>query len=137
ASQSGTGTWAISGSAPNQTLSYSAASLAGGSNGSVHVTSSTSTASCGSYSNSATATSSNNGSASAGPVVITVTCAPDLIATKTNDVSGLVVLGNTFHWTIVIKNQGSSTATFASGQALLTDNLPSSGATYGTPTVTP
>ena len=61
----------------------------------------------------------------------------DLTATKTNNVGGTVVQGNNFNWTIQGKNQGTATATFTTGQVVLTDNLPSSGATYGaTGTVT-
>ena len=65
-----------------------------------------------------------------------LTCgAPDLTATKTNDVSGTVVLGNNFQWNIRFENEGNATATFVLGQTLLTDNLPS-GPTYGSTTVT-
>ena len=57
----------------------------------------------------------------------------DFIATKTNSVSGSVALGNTYTWTIVVKNQGTTTGTFTAGQTILTDNLPSTGATYAVP----
>jgi hypothetical protein len=61
--------------------------------------------------------------------------APDLIATKTNNAGASGTVGTSFTWTIVVKNNSASptTATFSSGQVILLDNLPSTGATYGTP----
>src|SRR5437899_3149253 len=59
----------------------------------------------------------------------------DLTATKTNNVSGTTQ--GTFNWTVQVFNQGSGDANFTIGQTLLTDDLPSSGATYGTPSVSP
>ena len=54
----------------------------------------------------------------------------DLIATKTNNVGGTVALPNTFTWTIQGKNQGSWPRRSPPARCILTDNLPSSGATY-------
>ncbi len=81
--------------------------------------------------NTANNTSTNN---------LTVT-APDLIVSKTNNVSGDVLLGSsgvaTFQWTLTVENQGDASATFTSGQKILTDTLPAA-ATYPTSvTVTP
>ena len=59
--------------------------------------------------------------------------APDLIATKTNNVNDSTTLGNNFAWTITIKNQGSATATFADMAVILMDNLPNSNISYGMP----
>ena len=61
--------------------------------------------------------------------------APDLTATKTDDVGGATTIGNTFTWKIHIANSGDAPATFATGQIVLHDDLPST-ATYGTPQIT-
>ena len=62
--------------------------------------------------------------------------APDLVVTKSNDVSGNVLLGlagtPTFQWTVEVANQGSADATFTDGQTILSDSLPDE-ATYGDP----
>ena len=55
--------------------------------------------------------------------------APDLVVTKTNDVSGSVAYPNTWHWAIKVQNNGTADAVFADGQRIMLDNLPS-GATY-------
>ncbi|MFM9903006.1 MAG: choice-of-anchor Q domain-containing protein [Pyrinomonadaceae bacterium] len=60
---------------------------------------------------------------------------PDLTMTKTNDVSGSAVVGQTWTWSLNIANGGTGDAVFASGQTLVTDNLPNGAeVTYGTPT---
>jgi large repetitive protein len=74
-----------------------------------------------------------NGSLSAG-VSHSVT-APDLTLSKSNDVSGVVLQGQTWNWTLVSSNAGASAATFTSGQTLLQDDLENSGGIlYGPPT---
>ena len=63
--------------------------------------------------------------------------APDLVAVATNSVGGNAVLSKPFNWVITITNSGNATATFGgflSTQTILTDNLPTAGATYGTVT---
>ena len=77
---------------------------------------------------SATATVDN------GPVTATaqVQCQADLTATKTDSVSGEAVTGQQWTYTIAVANDGSSGATFESGQPVLLDNL-ASGLTYGSP----
>ena len=63
---------------------------------------------------------------------VSVTTDNDLIATKTNNVSGTIAQGGSFTWTIVSKNLGTSTAIFGNTQTILTDGLPSVvGVTYG------
>lgn len=62
--------------------------------------------------------------------------APDLTATKTNDISGSLNAGDTFAWTIRVENEGESDATFADGDKMFLDDLPS-GPDYGTVTDTP
>ena len=83
-----------------------------------------------------------NGDATA-TASITVQC-PDLTATKTNDVSGATQLVNggacppqCWTWTITGANGGAGFATFASGQTILTDNLPNTNISYSSVTVTP
>jgi uncharacterized repeat protein (TIGR01451 family)/CSLREA domain-containing protein len=66
---------------------------------------------------------------------VTVT-APDLTATKQNNVSGTVVIGNSWTWTIKVDNVGNAPAVFTSGQTILTDNLPDMNISYGSPSVT-
>ncbi len=61
---------------------------------------------------------------------------PDLTAAKTNNVSGNLVLGNSYTWTVQVSNAtGAGRATFTTGQTILTDNLPA-GPAYGAVTVT-
>ncbi len=61
--------------------------------------------------------------------------APDLTVTKTNDVGGTVVFGNSYTWTLNVANTGGADAVFNNGDTILIDNLPNTGATYGAPTV--
>ena len=56
---------------------------------------------------------------------------PDLRVTKGDNVSGSVVLGNSFNWTLLVMNAGLADATFTSEQTILSDQLPAA-ATYGT-----
>jgi uncharacterized repeat protein (TIGR01451 family) len=61
----------------------------------------------------------------------------DLQVTKTNTVGGSLAMGGSYVWNINIQNIGTSqAASFSSGQTILTDNLPNSGATYALGTVT-
>lgn len=60
---------------------------------------------------------------------------PDLRVGQTNNTGGSATTGTPFAWIWTVGNAGSAAATFPSGEIILTDNLPSSGATYGTPTV--
>ena len=59
--------------------------------------------------------------------------APDLTATKTNNVSGKTALGSTWTWTITVANGGNGNAYFGGtpNPVILTDNLPNSNITYG------
>jgi hypothetical protein len=63
---------------------------------------------------------------------VTVVMRPDLTVVKANDVSGTVEVNKPYNWTLTITNTGGTSATFTTGQTILTDNLPSSNATYGT-----
>jgi hypothetical protein len=60
---------------------------------------------------------------------------PDLIATKTNSVSGTASANTPWTWKVTIANQGNAGASFTSGQTILSDNLPNSSVAYGAVTV--
>ena len=100
--------FSISGSAPNQTLNGSFATLAAGANATVHVVSPTSFASCGTYSNTASASASNAQSPSPASATITVDC-PSLKITKTAD-AATVSAGDPIGFTITVSNGGPGTA---------------------------
>jgi mucin-19 len=59
---------------------------------------------------------------------------PDLVISKTNNVGGYTTTGagGIFNWTIRVANQGPMPATFVNGATILKDQLPTTGATYGT-----
>ncbi len=65
---------------------------------------------------------------------VTVGGVPDLTAAKSNNAGGVIMLGNSFTWTVTVVNSGTAGATFAAGQTILRNDLPA-GATYGAPTV--
>jgi Big-like domain-containing protein/Calx-beta domain-containing protein/cadherin-like protein len=60
--------------------------------------------------------------------------ASDLTLSKANNVGGSAVVGQSWNWTLTAANTGSP-ATFSAGQTIISDNLPNSNITYGTPTV--
>ena len=60
--------------------------------------------------------------------------ASDLTLSKSNNVSGSAVVGQSWNWTLTAANTGSP-ATFTAGQVILSDDLPNSNLNYGTPTV--
>ncbi len=62
--------------------------------------------------------------------------APDLIVSKSNNVGGNATVGGAWNWTLTISNTGLVSATFASGQNLVHDDLPSTGLAYGLPSLT-
>jgi hypothetical protein len=60
--------------------------------------------------------------------------APDLTVATSNNVSGATTLGNNWTWTLHVANSSTAaTATFTNGQTILTDTLPASNLTYGSP----
>lgn len=92
----------------------------------------------GNYSiNSGTVTATSAGETfTATDTATVVATAPDLTVTKTNNLSGNALIGSPFTWTLQVANGSSSgLATFADGQTILIDNLPSE-ATYGAVSVT-
>jgi hypothetical protein len=60
---------------------------------------------------------------------------PNLTAAASDDVGGSVTLGGHWTWKVHVANTGGSSATFASGQSILQDQLPSANIGYGTATV--
>ena len=82
----------------------------------------------------------NNGSASVtldhgtATATVIVQC-PDLTIAKTDNVGGTTPLGNSWVWTIHITNSGPVSATFATGNTILLDNLPTAGISYGAPSI--
>jgi hypothetical protein len=60
---------------------------------------------------------------------------PDLRVSKTNNVGGATSIGVPWTWTLAISNAGGGPATFGLGQTILSDSLPASGVSYGTPTI--
>lgn len=65
---------------------------------------------------------------------VSVQCS-DLTIAKTNNVSGTIVLGGYWTWTIHVANAGLVAAPFASGNTLALDNLPNVNVIYGSPTI--
>src|SRR6267143_2976952 len=59
----------------------------------------------------------------------------DLTATKTDNVGGHTVFPNPWTWKIHVANGGNVSGGFASGNTILSDNLPNSTIAYGAPTV--
>ena len=62
--------------------------------------------------------------------------APALLAVKRNNVNGQVQIGSPWTWTIRVANIGTLPAAFTDGQRIVVDDLPETGVTYGTPTIT-
>jgi len=60
---------------------------------------------------------------------------PDLSISKSNDVGGTVVQGESWNWTLSSSNTGNSGTAFTNSQTILSDDLPTSGLTYGVPSV--
>lgn len=61
---------------------------------------------------------------------------PDLTALKSNSVGGTAILPAGWTWTIDVSNSGTGVADFASGEVILVDDLPASGLSYGSVSVT-
>ena len=62
---------------------------------------------------------------------------PELVVIKSNDVDGVVGVDDLFAWTLLLINASNSpTVTFAPGQVLLRDQLPSTGLVYDSTVVT-
>jgi len=124
--------WSITGSAPTQTLVYSATTLAAGASTSVHVISSTTGASCKTYSNTATASLGNGTAPSPVTATTTVNC-PDLSVVKTPDKTGdtgyLITVPGTATFTITVSNS-SATGTGTATGVVLTDTLPGDATKY-------
>ncbi|MCP3878647.1 MAG: hypothetical protein GY701_09700, partial [Sulfitobacter sp.] len=61
---------------------------------------------------------------------------PNLTAEKSNNVNGVVNLGETFEWTIAIRNEGAGNAVFAASEVIFRDYLPATGISYANVSVT-
>lgn len=62
---------------------------------------------------------------------------PDLVITKSNNLDGgHATVGVPFNWILTISNTGAATASFENNEKVFKDEIPNSGATYGTPTYT-
>ena len=75
----------------------------------------------------------DNSAADAGAAYVS-TLNPDLQVTKTNSSSGVVLLGDSFLWTLSITNRYGK-AFFSDGENILNDVLPATGISYQTVTV--
>lgn len=80
---------------------------------------------------------SNEGNNTCSESVIVDPLRPDLVVTKTNDVSGSTTVNQPFKWILHIVNNGAAVADFDEGETILIDNLPSNDSiiSYGSPTV--
>jgi uncharacterized repeat protein (TIGR01451 family) len=110
--------WSVSGSPPNQSLTYTPTTVAANTSTTAHIVSSTSAESCGSYENTASFSSLNGGSGS-DSASVTVNCA-DVSITKTAD-AATVTAGSEIGFTVTLANSGSGTA----NGLTVTDDLPS------------
>jgi uncharacterized repeat protein (TIGR01451 family) len=121
---------AVTGAAPNQSVSCNFGDLAGGTTRTVHLVSPTTFDSCGVYPNLATVNATNAPTTTA-TATITVQC-PDLQIVKRAD-SATVSAGSQIGFTIDVGNHGPGTATGVT----LTDPLPvGTGISWTTTTVT-
>jgi hypothetical protein len=77
------------------------------------------------------ATCQNNPATLTGNATLQVAGAADLTATKTNNVSGSTAFPSGWTWTVTVANTGTATANFGPGRTILSDNLPSTNASYG------
>ena len=58
---------------------------------------------------------------------------PDLIATASNDAGGSVDLGQSFVWSVVIENIGTTAAAVSNGNSFLADAIPLTDIQYTLP----
>ena len=86
---------------------------------------------CGADPNSVISESNENNNLCSNSVTVNT---PDLTAVKTNDVNGTTVVNSAFTWKIHVANGGTAPASYSNGNTIVSDHLPSSGATYSSPT---
>lgn len=87
---------------------------------------------CATMSGQAVVDNVQNGDATA-TASVAVSCA-DVVISKSNNVTGTVMQGQGWNWTLRITNTGSVAASFSSGQTIVQDDLDNSGGvTYGAP----
>ncbi|MFZ5920285.1 MAG: choice-of-anchor Q domain-containing protein [Chloroflexota bacterium] len=75
-----------------------------------------------------------NGTCDIGAYEYDCLATPDLTIAKANDVGGTTTIGGAFDWTLTVSNGAGTAMWFTAPEVILRDELPSSGATYGTPT---
>lgn len=80
-------------------------------------------------------TNNFNNDCTPNPDSVTVNAAPDVRATKTNDVGGTLLLPQSFQWTIAVENVQTPGAQFTDGDRILVDDLPNGSTIYGDPVV--
>jgi uncharacterized repeat protein (TIGR01451 family) len=107
--------WSVTGSPPNESLTYTPTTLAGTTSTHVHVTSSTASNTCGNFDNTASFTSTNGGSGS-DSATTTVNC---MVVAKTADAPSVTV-GQQIGYTVTVTNNAAGTATGLT----VTDHLP-------------
>jgi hypothetical protein len=80
----------------------------------------------------AAATPTATASSTSTPAPTATPSAPDLTATKRDNVNGHATM-NSWTWTITVANRGGTSCSFASGQTILSDNLPNGNIAYSSP----
>ena len=110
----------ITGTAPNQTLNCTFASLAPTATVTIHLVSNTTNLSCVTLVNTATVGANNHASVSSSAVSITVDCKPNLVVTKVACPTPTTVPGALLTYTINYSNTGTAAANLAK----LVDTLP-------------
>ena len=130
--------WAVTGSAPNQELTYSPTSLAGKTSTSAHVVSATTASSCGAYDNSASVTTTNDGQGTASDSTF-VEC-PGLAIDKVDNTGTYNAVGDVISYSITVTNTGNVTLTdvvVTDPNAVGLDCLPDAGDQTTIPSLAP
>jgi uncharacterized repeat protein (TIGR01451 family) len=101
--------WAVTGSAPNQQLTFSPTSLAGKTSTKAHVVSATTASSCGAYDNSASVSTTNDGQGTASDSTF-VEC-PGLAIDKVDNTGSFDAVDDVISYSIKVTNTGNVTLT--------------------------
>ncbi len=76
---------------------------------------------------------SDSNNSCADSVTVTDSAQPNMVAFKSNNVSGAVNPAGPWTWRISAENRGSANAVFADGQVIFRDDLPNTNINYSTP----